>query len=58
MKLGFLGLGMMGMPIVENILAKGESELYFFCTQSGSYPKNKCLGWKTGKVAERVRKNM
>ncbi len=37
---------MMGMPIVENILAKGESELYFFCTQSGSYPKNKCLGWK------------
>ena len=56
MKLGFLGLGMMGMPIVENILAKGESELYFFARRAEVIQKTNALGGKQVKSLKELGK--
>ena len=56
MKLGFLGLGMMGMPIVENILAKGESELYFFARRAEVVQKTNALGGKQVKSLKELGK--
>ena len=56
MKIGFLGLGMMGMPIVENILAKGESELYFFARRAEVIQKTNALGGKQVKSLKELGK--
>lgn len=56
MKLGFLGLGMMGMPIVKNILAKGESELYFFARRAEVIQKTNALGGKQVKSLKELGK--
>ena len=47
---------MMGMPIVENILAKGESELYFFARRAEVIQKTNALGGKQVKSLKELGK--
>lgn len=56
MKIGFLGLGMMGMPIVDNILTKGEQELYFFARREEVIQKANALGGKQVKSLKELGK--